>query len=209
MSQARVPNPPGFDARCGDLAQRLTLLPDKPQETAGTTLMVLWLLAAGEPLSVELAEERTGIHTLDAAAQTRLDALTAQQLALSLVAGEPRAQVLASDMSGDAVVLARRNARNAVHLGLAERIDWRVGDLLDPFDEPAIHGSIDLLVCNPPASESTRCRTRSSVSNRASRSTGALSVCISCNGWFEKHPAICAKADGWRSKSGSARGQLC
>jgi release factor glutamine methyltransferase len=74
-------------------------------------------------------------------------------LALSLAAGEPGAQIFASDLSADAVALARRNAE---HLGLAQRVDWRVGDLLEPFDEPAMHGSIDLLVCNPPYISSQR-----------------------------------------------------
>lgn len=219
MNEARVPNPPGFDAQCGDLAQRLTLLPDKPQETAEATLKVLWWLAAGEPMSVERAEERAGLPELDSAAAARLDVLVARRLsgvplahlsgrqrfmglemlagpdaliprretellagaalellktmtatgggmtrvidvctgsgnlALSLAAGEPNARVFASDLSAEAVALARRNAE---HLGLAERVDWRAGDLLEPFDEPAMHGSIDLLVCNPPYISSQR-----------------------------------------------------
>ena len=218
MNAVRAPNPAGFDARCGELAQRLTQLPDKPQETAQATLKVLWWLAAGEPMSVERADERSDMPELDGAAMQRLDALIARRLegvplahlsgrqrfmglemlagpdaliprretellaaasldllrsmtstvgsprvidvctgsgnlALSVAAAEPRAVVLASDLSAEAVALARRNAE---HLGLAQRVDWRVGDLLDPFDEPAFHGSIDLLVCNPPYISSQR-----------------------------------------------------
>jgi len=218
MSGARVPDRSDFDARRDELARELTLLPDKPQETADATLKVLWWLAAGEPMSVELAAERIGLPQLDSAAAARLDALVARRLggvplahlsgrqrfmglemlagpdaliprretellagaaldllksmtrndatttvidvctgsgnlALSLAAGEPRARVLASDLSADAVALARRNAE---HLGLAKRVDWRVGDLLEPFDEPALHGSVDLLVCNPPYISSQR-----------------------------------------------------
>lgn len=37
------------------LSSDLELLPDKPEETPETTLKVLWMLAAGEPLSVESA----------------------------------------------------------------------------------------------------------------------------------------------------------
>jgi len=84
MSQAGAPEPPGFHARIDELAQRLTLLPDKPQETAEATLKVLWWLAAGEPMSVERAEERAGLLELDSAGAARLDALIARRLGISV-----------------------------------------------------------------------------------------------------------------------------
>jgi release factor glutamine methyltransferase len=68
-------------------------------------------------------------------------------LALALAHHVPSATVLASDLSAQAVDLAHRNAQ---HLGLAGRVDWRQGDLLAAFDEPAFHARVDLLVCNPP-----------------------------------------------------------
>ena len=68
-------------------------------------------------------------------------------LALALAHHEPRARVFAADLSPEAVELARRNA---VHLGLASRVELRCGDLLEPFNEPAFHGRVGLLVCNPP-----------------------------------------------------------
>ncbi len=68
-------------------------------------------------------------------------------LALALAHGAPSAQVFAADLSEDAVALAQRNA---LHLGLQDRVQLRSGDLLAPFDEAAFHGQVDLLVCNPP-----------------------------------------------------------
>lgn len=68
-------------------------------------------------------------------------------LALALAQHEPKAQVFAADLSEDAVELARRNA---VHAGLSDRVELRVGDLLAPFDQARFHGAVDLLICNPP-----------------------------------------------------------
>ena len=47
-----------FDELLEHLSNNLALLPDKPEETPETTLRVLWMLAAGEPLSVESARHR-------------------------------------------------------------------------------------------------------------------------------------------------------
>jgi len=79
-------------------------------------------------------------------------------LALALAHHEPRARVFAADLSADAVDLARRNA---VHLGLQARVEFRVGDLLEPFNEPGFHGRVDLLVCNPPYISSKKVDTMS------------------------------------------------
>ena len=68
-------------------------------------------------------------------------------LALALAWHEPGARVWASDLSEEAISLARRNL---ALLGLADRVRFRTGDLLAPFDTPEFHGSVDLLVCNPP-----------------------------------------------------------
>ena len=68
-------------------------------------------------------------------------------LALAIARHAPAARVQASDLSTDAVELARRNAE---FLGVASRVDLRAGDLLEPFDEPAFHAQVDVLICNPP-----------------------------------------------------------
>lgn len=67
-------------------------------------------------------------------------------LALALARHEPRAHVHGADLSPEAVALARRNA---AHLGLAGRVQFRAGDLLEPFDA-GFDGAVDLLTCNPP-----------------------------------------------------------
>jgi len=64
----------------------------------------------------------------------------------------PAARVFAADLSEDAVALARENAQ---HLGL-ERVEFRAGDLLEPFNDPAFRGHVDVLSCNPPYISSKR-----------------------------------------------------
>jgi len=68
-------------------------------------------------------------------------------IALAIARHVPQANVFAADLSADAIALARRNAD---HLGLAARVDFRTGDLLAPFDTPEFLGRVDLLTCNPP-----------------------------------------------------------
>ena len=68
-------------------------------------------------------------------------------LALAYAHYEPRARVCAADLSPEAVQLAWQNA---AHLGLAERVEFRVGDLLEPFAVPEFLASCDFLSCNPP-----------------------------------------------------------
>ena len=77
-------------------------------------------------------------------------------LALAYAHYEPRAQVLASDLSPEAVQLAWQNA---AHLGLAERVEFRVGDLLEPFDAPDFLGRCDFLSCNPPYISTAKLKT--------------------------------------------------
>jgi release factor glutamine methyltransferase len=190
-------------------------LPDKPRETAQSSLRVLWHLASGQPVSVEAAHgaELTG---LDAAGLVRLEQLVAQRLGgtplahlsgrqrfmgLDMLAG-PQAliaraetellaqaaihlvrgwgaqpvrvvdvctgsgnvalaiahyvqssKVFAADISADALDLARRNA---FHLGLEGRVEWRCGDLLAPFEGAEFVLGVDVMVCNPPYISSSK-----------------------------------------------------
>jgi release factor glutamine methyltransferase len=68
-------------------------------------------------------------------------------LALAYAHYEPRARVHGSDLSPEAVALAQRNA---AHTGLAARVEFRVGDLLEPFETPEFLGACDFVSCNPP-----------------------------------------------------------
>jgi len=75
MSPAR-----DFDSLLAALAERLQTLPDKPDETPGATLRALWHRAAGQALSVELAQQ-TALPALDDTAEARLNELMSQRIA--------------------------------------------------------------------------------------------------------------------------------
>lgn len=64
-------------------------------------------------------------------------------IALTLAAERPTARVVAIDASAEALALARENA---ARLGLAGRVEFRRGDLLEGVDA----GSTDLVISNPP-----------------------------------------------------------
>ncbi|MET0225220.1 MAG: peptide chain release factor N(5)-glutamine methyltransferase [Dokdonella sp.] len=200
------------DERLARLLRGLSLLPDKPEETAASTLAALRHAAAGAPLS---AERALGVPPppLDADAERQLDALIERRLAgvplahltgrqaflglellaepaalvprretellgraavalagelaasspapitvidvctgsgnlaVAVAAAVPSARVFGGDLSAAAIDLARRNAER---LGLAARVAFRDGDLLEPFDAPEFLDAVDLLLCNPP-----------------------------------------------------------
>ncbi|HSP54360.1 MAG TPA: peptide chain release factor N(5)-glutamine methyltransferase [Dehalococcoidia bacterium] len=63
-------------------------------------------------------------------------------IAVSLAHALPNASVIATDVSAQALDLARRNAERH---GVADRIDFRCGDVLAPLDGP-----VDVIVTNLP-----------------------------------------------------------
>lgn len=78
-----------------------------------------------------------------AAALTIVDACTGSGVvAIALARERPNARIVATDISMAALDVARRNT--ARH-GVADRVQFVCGDLLDPITEP-----VDLIVCNPP-----------------------------------------------------------
>lgn len=72
-------------------------------------------------------------------------------LAITLAAERPAWRVTASDLSAEALAVARRNAET---LGVGERMAFVQGDLLEPFLSAVGGGcwreTIDILVSNPP-----------------------------------------------------------
>lgn len=71
----------------------------------------------------------------------------AGNLAVSLAVQCPNSAVYASDLSAEAVLLARKNV--AFH-NLLDRVSIVEGDLFVPFDSKEFYESVDLLTCNPP-----------------------------------------------------------
>ena len=65
-------------------------------------------------------------------------------LALAIAKRHETARVLAIDLSPEALELARKNAET---LGLSDRVQFRLGDLLEPV---AHEGPFDAIVSNPP-----------------------------------------------------------
>ena len=68
-------------------------------------------------------------------------------IAVSIARMRPHAKVIATDLSGPALNVARQNA---IRLGVGERITWLEGDLLGPLAEQKLEGQVDVIVSNPP-----------------------------------------------------------
>jgi len=68
-------------------------------------------------------------------------------IAVSLAKEHPQARIFATDRSGAALEIARRNARQN---GVADRIQFLEGDLFIPLSGADLIGHIDVLTANPP-----------------------------------------------------------
>jgi len=100
-------------------------------------------------LATSLAEERGSL--------TMLDICTGSgNLPLAVAAQEPRCRAFGSDLSEQAVELARRNAG---HLGLETKVEFRQGDMFGAFDSEDFLGKVDLVTCNPPYISSAKVKT--------------------------------------------------
>ena len=113
------------------MASREALVPRKETELLGTLALTVLQLLVHDQKTARVIDVCTG----------------AGNLALTLAAKVSGAQVYASDLSVEAVQLAKRNGSM---LGLDSRVEFRQGDFLNPFADGQFDHNIDLLVCNPP-----------------------------------------------------------
>ena len=117
-------------------------------------------------------------------------------LALAYAYYEPQARVYASDLSPEAVSLAKKNI---AFLGLGERVEARVGDLLEPFEEAAFLGKCDFLSCNPPYISTAKVKDMHPEISRhepsAAFNGGAFGVSILMK--LLKHAARFLRPGGW------------
>lgn len=110
------------------LASQAALVPRRETEQLGySALRRLQSLAVNRPLVIDVC---TG----------------AGNVALGIASHLPQARVMGADLSPDAVGLARENAAFLSR----EDVEFRCGDLLEPFNEQALHGAVDMITCNPP-----------------------------------------------------------
>jgi release factor glutamine methyltransferase len=114
------------------------------------------LLAGPEALIPRIETEILGRAALAIAkslADTRgsvaiMDVCTGSgNVALGIAAGESRSRVFGSDLSEEAITLARKNAS---HLNLASRVEFKQSDLFASFESDEFYGKMDLVTCNPP-----------------------------------------------------------
>lgn len=113
------------------MTSRAALVPRKETELLGHVALAVLRQLAGDQERLRVIDVCTG----------------AGNLALTLAVHAPEAQIYASDLSVEAVELARRNG---TELGLGKRVEFRQGDFLAPFADGHFDMNVDLLVCNPP-----------------------------------------------------------
>ena len=107
------------------------MIPRKETEILGQA--ALGLLQA-------LVQERQNVTVLDLCTGSG-------NIALLLAWRVPQCRVWGGDISAYAVQMAVRNAQA---LKLADRVQFRIGDFLEPFETGDYWAGMDLITCNPP-----------------------------------------------------------
>jgi release factor glutamine methyltransferase len=114
------------------------------REFFGRSFEVTPAVLVPRPETETLIERALELLPEDAAASA-LDLCTGSGcIAITLAAERPALEIDATDLSADALAVA---ARNAVALGVAERVRMHQGDLFGALPQPREHA---LIACNPP-----------------------------------------------------------
>lgn len=130
--------------------------------TGRQCFMGIEMLAGPQALVPRKETELLGRAALNIASQiykdqghvTVVDVCTGSgNLALSVARYVTGARVFGADISSEAIELACRNSQ---FLGLDHNTEFRVGDLLTPFNEPDFINQVDLIICNPPYIQSSK-----------------------------------------------------
>jgi release factor glutamine methyltransferase len=95
---------------------------------------------AAVAIAKSLVDDRGTINVLDVCTGSG-------NIALGIAYNEPLSRVFGADLSEDAIVLARKNAR---HLKLDNRVEFRQSDLFAAFESDEFFRKMDIVTCNPP-----------------------------------------------------------
>jgi release factor glutamine methyltransferase len=148
FTSANDPEPSGFAAVYEPLVARRAAREPLPYITGrrefwDLTFEVSPAVLIPRPETELIVEAALELFPSPTAALTVVDACTGSGVvAIALARERPGARIVATDISSEALEVARRNA---VRHGAAERVVFVCGDLLDP-----ITSAVDLIVCNPP-----------------------------------------------------------
>lgn len=107
------------------------LIPRKETETLGYAALELINKIAVKQKKVRIMDVCTGMGNL----------------ALSFAFHQSKAEVWASDLSPEAISLAKLNAQR---LNLENQVIFLTGDLFEPFSENSFSEAFDIITCNPP-----------------------------------------------------------
>ncbi|HVT83825.1 MAG TPA: HemK/PrmC family methyltransferase [Chitinophagaceae bacterium] len=113
------------------LSDKRALIPRKETEILGQKAL---------ELSHEIARSKDIVHVMDICCGSG-------NLGLAVAYFNPKVKLCASDLSEDAVGLAKDNMDL---LGLRERVLVESGNLFSPFDNERYYEKINLVICNPP-----------------------------------------------------------
>ena len=113
------------------LADKSALIPRKETEILGRLCL---------STIQEFIEKKSPIRVIDVCTG-------AGNLAIAFAYHVPNVDVYASDLSDEAVALAKRNVK---HTNIENRVTLYQGDFLEPFKTDIFLGKTDILCCNPP-----------------------------------------------------------